>query len=76
MMGLRMSDSRHPVMQGGGFQREDYEEVRLQLEMLEKIELNYPSFDQLNVVETMKKELAASSSAGWWQQSGLAISNR
>lgn len=37
MMGLRMSDSRHPVMQGGGFKREDYEEMRLQLEMLGKI---------------------------------------
>jgi 4-hydroxy-tetrahydrodipicolinate synthase len=37
MMGLRMSDSRHPVMQGGGFRREDYEEMRLQLEALGKI---------------------------------------
>jgi 4-hydroxy-tetrahydrodipicolinate synthase len=37
MMGLRMSDSRHPVMQGGGFKREDYEELRLQLEALGKI---------------------------------------
>jgi 4-hydroxy-tetrahydrodipicolinate synthase len=37
MMGLRMSDSRHPIMQGGGFKREDYEELRLQLEALGKI---------------------------------------
>ncbi len=37
MMGLRMSNSRHPVMQGGGFKREDYEELRLQLEALGKI---------------------------------------
>lgn len=37
MLGLRMSDSRHPVMQGGGFKREDYEELRLQLEALGKI---------------------------------------
>lgn len=37
IMGLRMSDSRHPVMPGGGFKREDYEELRLQLEALGKI---------------------------------------
>jgi len=37
MLGLRMSDSRHPIMPGGGFKREDYEEVRLQLEALGKI---------------------------------------
>jgi 4-hydroxy-tetrahydrodipicolinate synthase len=37
MIGLRMSDSRRPVMQGGGFKREDYEELRLQLEALGKI---------------------------------------
>ena len=37
MMGLNMSDSRHPIMQGGGFKREDYEELRLQLESLYKI---------------------------------------
>jgi len=37
MMGLRMSDSRHPIMPGGGFKREDYEELRLQLEELGKI---------------------------------------
>ena len=37
MLGLRMSDSRHPIMPGGGFRREDYEELRLQLEALGKI---------------------------------------
>jgi 4-hydroxy-tetrahydrodipicolinate synthase len=37
MMGLHMSDSRRPIMQGGGFKREDYEELRLQLEALGKI---------------------------------------
>jgi 4-hydroxy-tetrahydrodipicolinate synthase len=45
MMGLRMSDSRHPVMQGGGFQREDYEEMRLQLEMLGKIPERAVTYD-------------------------------
>jgi 4-hydroxy-tetrahydrodipicolinate synthase len=37
MMGVSVGDSRHPVMPGGGFRREDYEELRLQLEMLGKI---------------------------------------
>ena len=37
MMGLPVGDSRHPVMPGGGFRREDYEELRLQLEALGKI---------------------------------------
>jgi 4-hydroxy-tetrahydrodipicolinate synthase len=37
MMGLCMSDSRHPIMQGGGFKRKDYEELRLQLEALGRI---------------------------------------
>jgi 4-hydroxy-tetrahydrodipicolinate synthase len=45
MMGLCMSDSRHPVMQGGGFQREDYEEMRLQLEMLGKIPERAVTYD-------------------------------
>jgi len=39
MMGLPIGDSRHPVMPGGGFRREDYEELRLQLEALGKIPL-------------------------------------
>ncbi len=38
MMGLDVGDSRHPIVQGGGFRREDYEELRLQLEALGKIE--------------------------------------
>ena len=39
MMGLPMGDSRHPVMPGGAFRREDREELRLQLELegLDKI---------------------------------------
>lgn len=37
MMSLPVGDSRHPIMPGGGFRREDYEEMRLQLEMLGKI---------------------------------------
>jgi 4-hydroxy-tetrahydrodipicolinate synthase len=45
MMGLRMSDSRHPVMPGGGFKREDYEELRLQLEALGKIPHREVTFD-------------------------------
>jgi len=38
MMGLEVGDSRHPIMPGGAFRREDREELRLQLEMLGKIE--------------------------------------
>jgi 4-hydroxy-tetrahydrodipicolinate synthase len=45
MMGLRMSDSRHPVMPGGGFRREDYEELRLQLEALGKISGRAVTYD-------------------------------
>jgi 4-hydroxy-tetrahydrodipicolinate synthase len=45
MMGLRMSDSRHPIMQGGGFKREDYEELRLQLEALGKIRERTITYD-------------------------------
>ncbi len=37
MMGIPVGDSRHPIMPGGGFKREDYEELRLQLEALGKI---------------------------------------
>ncbi len=37
MMGLPIGDSRHPVMPGGGFKREDYGELRLQLEALGKL---------------------------------------
>jgi 4-hydroxy-tetrahydrodipicolinate synthase len=40
MMGLPVGDSRHPVMPGGAFRREDREELRLQLELegLDKIQ--------------------------------------
>ncbi len=31
-MGLPMGDSRHPIMRGGAFKREDMEELRIQLE--------------------------------------------
>jgi 4-hydroxy-tetrahydrodipicolinate synthase len=33
MMGLPIGDSRHPVVPGGAFRREDREELRLQLEL-------------------------------------------
>jgi 4-hydroxy-tetrahydrodipicolinate synthase len=36
MMGLDMGDSRHPIMPGGAFEREDREELRIQLENLGK----------------------------------------
>ena len=45
MMGLTMSDSRHPIMPGGGFRREDYEELRVQLEVLGKIPLDEVVYD-------------------------------
>jgi 4-hydroxy-tetrahydrodipicolinate synthase len=38
MMGVDVGDSRHPIVPGGAFRREDREELRLQLEALEKIE--------------------------------------
>ncbi|MBC7251694.1 MAG: formaldehyde-activating enzyme [Anaerolineae bacterium] len=37
MMGLPISNSRHPIMPGGAFRREDREELRIQLENLGKI---------------------------------------
>ncbi|RLC74196.1 MAG: 4-hydroxy-tetrahydrodipicolinate synthase, partial [Chloroflexi bacterium] len=37
MMGLPVGDSRHPIMPGGAFRREDREELRIQLENLGKI---------------------------------------
>jgi 4-hydroxy-tetrahydrodipicolinate synthase len=37
MMGIPVGDSRHPIMPGGGFKREDYEELRSQLEALGKL---------------------------------------
>lgn len=37
ILGLPMSDSRHPIVKGGAFRREDYEEVRSVLEELGKV---------------------------------------
>jgi 4-hydroxy-tetrahydrodipicolinate synthase len=37
MMGVHVGDSRHPIMPGGAFRREDQDELRLQLEELGKI---------------------------------------
>jgi 4-hydroxy-tetrahydrodipicolinate synthase len=45
MMGVGVGDSRHPVMPGGGFRREDYEELRAQLEALGKIPLGEVVYD-------------------------------
>ncbi len=45
MMGVDVGDSRHPVMPGGGFRREDYEELRLQLEVLGKIPATQVVYD-------------------------------
>ena len=39
MMGIEVGDSRQPIMPGGAFRREDYEDLRLQLEKLGKIQL-------------------------------------
>lgn len=45
MMGVAAGDSRHPVVPGGAFRREDREELRLQLEALEKIERSPVTYD-------------------------------
>jgi 5,6,7,8-tetrahydromethanopterin hydro-lyase len=45
MMGLPIGDSRHPIMPGGGFKREDYAELRLQLESLDKLALATLTYD-------------------------------
>jgi 4-hydroxy-tetrahydrodipicolinate synthase len=37
MMGILVGNSRHPIMPGGAFRREDYEELRQQLEEVGKI---------------------------------------
>ena len=34
MLGMRMSDTRHPMMPGDAFEREDHEDLRTQLENL------------------------------------------
>jgi 4-hydroxy-tetrahydrodipicolinate synthase len=73
MMGIPVGDSRHPVMPGGGFRREDYEELRGQLEALGKIsptEVTYELGD-LNI----KTEFAATPQtprtiSGWTMKVG------
>ncbi len=45
MMGLNVGNSRHPIVPGGGFRREDYEELRGQLEALGKIAPQTITFD-------------------------------
>jgi formaldehyde-activating enzyme len=45
MMGIPVGDSRHPIVPGGGFRREDYEELRAQLEALGKIPLGEVTYD-------------------------------
>jgi len=46
-MGLPMGEARRPIMRGGGFKREDYEELRIQLETagIEKIEKQPITYD-------------------------------
>jgi len=48
MMGLRMSGSRLPIIRGGAFRREDYEELRSQLENLGRIPKKDIGFDMGN----------------------------
>jgi 4-hydroxy-tetrahydrodipicolinate synthase len=45
MMGVDVGNSRHPVVPGGAFRREDREELRLQLESLGKIERTPVTYD-------------------------------
>ncbi len=45
MMGFNVGDSRLPIMKGGIFRREDYEEVRNQLEELGRISRKNLQFD-------------------------------
>jgi len=53
MMGLEVGDSRRPIMPGGAFRREDWEELRIQLENLGKIERREVKYDLGDrVVET------------------------
>jgi 4-hydroxy-tetrahydrodipicolinate synthase len=48
MMGIHVGNSRHPIMPGGAFRREDYEELRLQLEELGKIPPRSITYDLAN----------------------------
>lgn len=45
MMGVAVGNSRHPIVPGGAFRREDREELRLQLEALGKIERTSVTYD-------------------------------
>jgi len=45
MMGIHAGNSRHPIMPGGAFRREDREELRLQLEELGKIAARDITYD-------------------------------
>ena len=45
MMGVDVGDSRHPIVPGGAFRREDREELRLQLESLGKIDRAPVTYD-------------------------------
>lgn len=45
MMGVDVGDSRHPIVPGGAFRREDREELRLQLEALGKMEKTPVTYD-------------------------------
>lgn len=45
MMGIQVGNSRHPIMPGGAFRRQDYEELRLQLEELGKIPSRSVEYD-------------------------------
>ncbi len=45
MMGVDVGDSRHPIVPGGAFRREDREELRLQLEALGKIDKRAVTYD-------------------------------
>ncbi len=46
-MGLPMGEARRPIMRGGGFKREDYEELRIQLETagIDKIKKDTVTYD-------------------------------
>jgi 4-hydroxy-tetrahydrodipicolinate synthase len=45
LMGVDVGHSRHPIVPGGAFRREDREELRLQLEALGKIEKSPVTYD-------------------------------
>jgi len=45
MMGVDVGHSRHPIVPGGAFRREDREELRLQLEALGKIDRRPVTYD-------------------------------